>query len=339
MYTEAMQNLGLMFDAIHANCTLSIRPLTFLNTYRSLGVIASALAECDGQLKSIPGRLLWLRVVDRLSAMPLYYHWITSGYGLFADDNPIGWFYTRGWRQAIHIETLVVHPDWRRRGVGRCLLRFAETQARLQRRRWLTIAMPVGNVPATTLCESEGFQRVHWRVVHRDAGSIDRPTEQSRVRLQRLVGLSARLCYRQFARLDLDAGETWGPDIAVGLLADIPRRMGVQQWRVWDDERPVAYLSVNGSHASPSIYLAAAPEYWGSSLVVDAIKLALSRLGEPAPGVDLRLGSNDHHVAARDGLADLGFTERPASHVRMLKRLDAGGPLPNAPLQSESANE
>jgi ribosomal-protein-alanine N-acetyltransferase len=56
-----------------------------------------------------------------------------------------------------HITTFGVHPDWRRRGVGRgLLLRLAEVAMELGARR-MTLEVRVGNRPAQELYRQFGF--------------------------------------------------------------------------------------------------------------------------------------------------------------------------------------
>lgn len=85
-------------------------------------------------------------------------------YVLRLEDRPVAG-YVAFWRvlDEIHINNVAIHPDLRRRGLGRLLLRGALDAAwRLGARR-ATLEVRRSNVPALRLYEAEGFEEVGVR--------------------------------------------------------------------------------------------------------------------------------------------------------------------------------
>ncbi len=304
----------------------TISPLTFLQTYQAANASLASLPEWDAVARYCPGSSGAVHALTRTVATPLYYHWGTSGYGAFIGETPVGWLYLCGWRQILFIRALVVHPEWRRRGIGSDLLRFAEQQACGLHREWLGLLVPPDNTPALCLCEKQGYRRGHWRVMRRESKAAA-PPQPEEVRLQPLLALAAERAYHHFARLDLSAGEA--PDVAVQsrlLGSNLYRRPG-QHWLITCEGQSIGYLNRHGPESHPVLYLACGPEWWGTPQTLRAVMGVLDRREEAPPGAEVRLGSSGHHDAARSMLEQLGFAERPAAMTGLFKHLSGSTPV------------
>jgi|GEM_PF-868912 len=300
----------------------TIVPLTFLQVYRTTGTVLDALLERDTTLQQWLGRSPMLRTVAVATAIPLYYHWATSGYGVLDGAGLVGWLYMRGWKQVLYIETLAVIPEWRGRGVGTALIRFAEAQARELNREWLGLTVSVGNEDAVHRYESQGFRRGHWRMLCTEGSSWGSQQPSCAVSLRPLLGSAIKRAYHHFATLDLVAG-----DQAIGelqsrfLCYEAYRTPMGKHWTVAVQDREVAYLHRHGSVTHPVLYLAAEPSWWGSPELQQALRLALSDIGPRPLHADIRLASSGHHDVAHAALSPLGFVERPAATMKMFKHV------------------
>jgi ribosomal protein S18 acetylase RimI-like enzyme len=299
---------------------ITIRPLTFLDTYQSAGMLIEALSERDITYQRTLGNRPFLRLIVRLVLMPLFNHLAFSGYGAFVDDRLAGWLYLCGRQRAQYISLLAVHPEWRRRGIGRTLLNFAEEQARALKRQWLGLTAAVQNTPAVSLYESVGFRCAHWRIYQRQSGAI-LPIRAEGVRFRRVMGLAAWRAHQRITTADLEAGDAWGADILPRFLFEGPARWLGRRWLALADGKPEAYMSLRGPRTHPCLYLAAPEAWWGADEELAAIKMVLDTLGETPPSIDLRLGSAGHHEAARASLQSVGFVEQPDLHMKMFKSL------------------
>lgn len=298
-----------------------ICPLTFLQTYRSTEVVLNSLLERDTSVQEYIGELGALRVLATRVVLPLYYHWLTSGYGAFVGEEPVGWLYLRGWRQMLYIQTLAVHPDWRHKGIGTALMNFAEQQARELHRPWLGLRVALNNQPAMQLYESLGFRRGLWRVMWREGVPSSWPEVGHTAQLRPLAGLAAFQAYSRFSRLDLMAGDAWGAEVLGNFLAADFHWQPCRHWLVMSDGKPIAYLSGCSRKTKVEVRVACGADWWGSPQLVEAIRLALNSSSSQPLYVAVRMGSNGHHEAMRPALESLGFVERPAINTRMVKHL------------------
>jgi GNAT superfamily N-acetyltransferase len=297
-------------------------PLSFVQIAKSAGAVMDALLERDVTVQQWCGGPQVLKNLTAATVFPLYYHFATSGYGIFDGSRPVGWLYLRGWRQVLYVETLAVAPEWRTRGVGAALLRFAETQARELRREWLGLTVTLTNDSAIRLYESQGYGRGHWRVLRRQGEPLTFPPAAGKVTLRPLVGWAASRTYRHFAARDLAAGdpETW--EVQSRFLVREPHRGWLgRHWAVLIQGQPIGYVHRYGPTSGPAIYLAVDQAWWGSPHLLEAIRFALRPSEQQMAALELRLGSSGHHDAAHHVLASYGFAEHPAATMKMFKRV------------------
>ena len=73
--------------------------------------------------------------------------------------------YCSFWRifDEAHINNFAVHPNWRRRGIGRALLTYSLTEAAELGAPRATLEVRVSNTPAIALYENGGFGRAGLR--------------------------------------------------------------------------------------------------------------------------------------------------------------------------------
>jgi ribosomal protein S18 acetylase RimI-like enzyme len=299
----------------------TISPLTFLQIYQTANVFFALLLEQDTALQRRLGSSVVLRTLARAVALPLYYHYGTSGYGMFVGEAQVGWLYLRGRQQVVYIDALAVHPDWRGRGVDGELLHFAERQMRELRREWLGLTVALDDEAALHFYESQGYHREHWRIMRSGSDRAILPQPGGAIHLRPVVGMAAGRAYHRFAQIDLAAGEALDAAVQPSLLNHNPHWRPGHDWLVVYEGKSIAYLNKHGTHAHPAIFLACDPAWWGSPQTLGAISLALANQGSIPPGVDIRLGSSKHHDAARSMLEQSGFAEYPATTTRMFKRL------------------
>lgn len=299
---------------------LSIWPLTFLQVYESADTVMSALLEKDDIFRKWFVSSEGWRQLGRYVIVPLYYHLRTSGYGAMIDNHLVGWLYLRGWHQVLYIETLATRQEWRQKGVGASLLRFAEQQAHILGREWMSLTVTLANTAAVTLYETEGYQRGHWRVMQHPPNMDVAGGAPDKVILRPVFGPPAESAYRIYSEQDQRAGDGWAAEAVVRLSSYDPYRQLGREWVVEVGGKPVGYLNLHQSAECLVLYLAAPSEWWGSPDILKAALLAIQEPEKHLP-VCFRLASGGHHEAARPILAGMGFEEQPAVTTRMFKRL------------------
>jgi GNAT superfamily N-acetyltransferase len=128
------------------------------------------------------GRLTWLAVnlTSLGQAVPPGFVWLVEGrvvgnVSIRPADTPGGWL----------IGNLAVHPEYRRRGLGRTLMDAAIGLAETQHGRWVALQVETSNESAIALYRSMGFQAVgtltRWRRPP-EAGTL--PAEATPVRVR-----------------------------------------------------------------------------------------------------------------------------------------------------------
>mgnify|MGYP000045519176 CR=1 FL=1 len=297
-----------------------ICPLTFLQTCQSAKVVIDSLLEQDSSVQRHMGELGMFGALAVRTAIPLYYHWLTSGYGAFSGEQPVGWLYLRGWNQMLYIQTLAVHPDWRHKGIGTALMHFAEQQARELHRPWLGLRVSLKNQPAIQLYESLGYRRGPWRVMQREEMPPEWPESSRAVQLRPLAGLAALQAYSRFSRLDLTAGDAWAAEVLDNFVKADFQWWSCRHWLVISEGQPVACLSRCKRDSGADLRLASEADWWGSPQEVEAIRLAL-RSSDRLSRITVQTASNGHHEVLCSRLEPLGFVERPATTARMVKHL------------------
>ena len=314
-------------ESIQASDVL-IAPLTFLQVYQSAGEVMNAMLEKDATARELLGRSPIWRNMARFSAVPTYLHWVTSGYTAIVGTEMIGWLFVRGREQVVYVEVLAIHHEWRRKGIGRILLRFAEGLARELNRDWIGITVTLENSPALTLYEEEGFRRSHWHIMSADVLEPKLSGSNGKISLHPVFGPTAEWAFRHYASRDLLEHDEWDSDPARRMLAYDRHRAWGQDWVIEAGRNTVGYLNSHVENGKRYLYLAAQQDYWADPALISRV---LS-VAKPGDVVTLRLASLAHHKAACEALMEWGFAEQPAEQLWMLKSI-RGTNSPSTPLQ------
>jgi ribosomal protein S18 acetylase RimI-like enzyme len=302
---------------------ITIRPLTFVDNLVHTETLVQSLIRRDVAFQLLE-RSPAAYVAARWAALPVYYHIACTGYGAFDGEKLAGMLYLRGWRRALHVDALAVHPDYRRRGVGRALLRVIEQQARTLRRPWLSLRVTVGNKAAVKLYKSEGFRPTHHSVLQIDGQALvstQAMQQGKRITLRPLVRPGAHAAYFDYTHDDLAVGDAWAADILTAQMATRPPSYGRRRWLCQVDGHGIGYLTLRGLANAPRFYLATRPDWWGAPEEIDLLSKAMARLPRTPERIEVQLASHGHHVATSRAIGDLNPADQPAARMTMLKSL------------------
>jgi len=90
---------------------------------------------------------------------PKWRHWLRSSVGVQRDTKDvIGYLGTRLREQSVHISTIAVHPDWRRKGLGELLLLLAMERGIELEAPKITLEVRPSNTIAQSLYRKYGFR-------------------------------------------------------------------------------------------------------------------------------------------------------------------------------------
>lgn|GEM_PF-6308287 len=288
---------------------LRISPLTYIQVFQAVPML---LDHLPGQFRSGPLR--------RLISAPMYYHLNTSGYGAFVEDEAVGWMFVRGQHQVLTLDALVVAPAWRRHGVGRTLLEYAEKQGREQKRHWLGMRILSTNENAWGFLTACGMRPASSGKVFRGQVPPRANHGDAALKLHQLDSRSGQETRQRFIELELSdvAGHEPGAYLAQYVLEGVPGRP-IREWLVEYNGEQAGYLGLYEQF----LCLACAAEWRGRLPVIHAIQAALSAVSG-LERIDLHAGSAEHHDALRAMLAKAGLDEVPAYGMTMIKRLLPG---------------
>lgn len=297
----------------------NIWPLTFLQIYQTSNLFIDALEEQDITVQEWSTKLPVIKRLAAVTAIPIYYHLLTSAYGAFEQNQLAGWLYLRGWRQVLYIEGLAVLPSHRRHGIGRDLLRFAELQGYQLRREWLGLTVTVSNLAAVRLYEQMGYQHGHSRILC-TAAPI-KPIPASGSSLRPLLPPQANTVFHDLAERDMiDHDSETGSVLSRFLGRERYRSPFGRHWLVMSNGKSIGYLNRYRKDNRVIVYASAPKFAWGTTEMISAIGQVISDV-EAGTRIDLRLASTGHHDAAREALAAYGFSEAPSATMKMFKHL------------------
>lgn len=304
--------------------SVAIRPVTFLQTANIAGHLTDPRTAQASHLaagQAMPG---WLRASSAMRAVtvPLYYHWSTSGFDVFIDEQPAGWIYLRGWRRIFYIDALLIAPEWEGRGIEAMLLRFAEQQAYELKHAWMGLTLTPASRTAYTLFEEIGYRGTSCQVMHHSGGALSLPDGGEHITLRPLHGRAAQAAHQRFARLDL-AGDGLDDPALLPYLTGEAGNGSARRWLVTVDGQEAACLSVHRGREAHTVTLAAGPEWWGREALIAALGQALIMVDTVGRPFDVRFASGGHYAAARAALAEMGFEERPVAAARLFKKPEA----------------
>ena len=107
---------------------------------------------------AVPAEMLRQRYMDILANYPHY-----SMVGAYVNSKLVGlsgvWFGMKIWcGPYVEVDNLVVHPDYRERGVGTALLEYIETMAREKNCHVMTLDSYATNHPSHRLYIKQGYE-------------------------------------------------------------------------------------------------------------------------------------------------------------------------------------
>lgn len=251
--------------------------------------------------------------------LPLYFLLAGQGYKVTYRGVIIGCAFLHIKAISGFVFNVNVNRPYRRRGVGRQLMRHLEAVCQQEGRRWLALQVDARNLSARSMYENLGFQAFHPFHLRWEGGGSLESSNRGQVRLRSLPGHQGATLYRQLRDMErsadrwpstlaeeYDPGETWNGTFYRCLFDG--------------DERGCAWLKRRRGH--PIVKLALDPELWGKVQHVELVREILwtTRVSSYS-SLDLQVASNTHYKKVAPALMEMGFRERTMSRLLMVKEL------------------
>lgn len=289
------------------------------DSYAIAGLMCSSLAGVDVEFDTMirtPLRRWWARHIY----LPIYFHFLNEGWKLTCEGRIAAYLYLLFGRLSCHVNDIGVVPAYRRQGLARRLMAFAEERAQARGLAAMSLAVTVRNEPAVTLYTSLGYRPA--------------PHHFWRGRLRSLLGMAAheqRVRWRELSpeqRVEPFTG-FWERSLvalglpAVALIADQARHWWTplgQAFEFWGDEpEPLGYadLMVRNETAQLRV-LPARPG--DTRLLAEIVASLADTIRDEC--IHLELGSEVADAAAGRLLRARDFEYRTHARMLMAKALD-----------------
>lgn len=297
---------------------LTIRPLTFLQVYRTVGPLHTTHNGSKSPVK--PGDGDGSRGRPLPALQPLVYHLAMSGYGAFDGQDSRGWMFLRGSHQVLVVDSLHTADDEAAPVAADALLGFAERQARLMRRRWLGALVEDGEPPGGNgAFAARGFQGRSVCVYRAGAPAVAPKSAVSGDGLRVLSGSRGELARARFARAALALEDSAdGEYLARFLLGDV---VPVRHWLVEQDGGPVAYLGSGVLAGRPVVEVLTGSARQAEAAILAGLQQVLAHVLAVAGHrreIELRIAGSEQAAALQAGLAALGFAAAETCPVQRL---------------------
>jgi len=208
-------------------------------------------------------------------------------------------------------------------------LAWAEQEAHLHKKAFLTLAVTLSNTRAAALYRKSGFLDQHHsyfylsRAWWSEPAAIRAPSGGSGVRLAYLDRQQARHSLQHWFELEIRAGEPQTYLVWEALYRpELPRRgQGFSFALYWGDNTTAqghADFFDWGDRGRWRIYID--PGLWGTAAERGLFE-ALLRQAQSYEQLGLMTGSSAHHAAARAFTRDLGLVERDTERMLMIRPL------------------
>lgn len=266
----------------------------------------------------------------RWLGMPLYFWLMNEGWGLWLYEGKktpqlAGQLYLQYRKMVAHINDIEVNKAFQGRKFSYKLLELAEKQARLHRKKYLTLAVTLSNSRAVGLYRKTGFQDQHHHYFYLSRPWWSEPAGEApgEVRLVPLKRAAAQRNLTRFFRLETREGEPLAAPVWEALYPpELPHRGEGFSFALYFGDKTVPQGHVDffdwTGRGRWRIYLD--PALWATPLE-KLLFMALLHQSRGYSQLSLMVGSTPHHQAARSFTRGLGLVERDTERMLMIKPL------------------
>lgn len=210
---------------------------------------------------------------------PLYVRLTLASFKVAVQGRIAGYVLTKKRDHSLHIWDLVVDPEFRGKGIGESLMKFAEKRAE-KRHRYVTLAVMEDNVPAMRLYEKLGYENLQFSPVCYQLEVPEEPeTGSSFVVLEPVSGEAVIHGRSEHFYNVLRAVIGSSKNEIVKLLYPMPSkvRREAECFTILETGREVGYTSIKHKKNLASIFLLISPSIWSTDAENEAIMKAIQK--------------------------------------------------------------
>ena len=237
------------------------------------GIVRMALSHHKGDPKS--QEILSSSLKSYLYKLlgPLYVRLTLASFKVAFQGRIVGYVLIKRRAHSLHIWDLVVDPEFRGKGIGESLMKFAEKRAE-KRHQYITLAVMEGNVPAMRLYEKLGYENLQFSPVCYQLEVPKEPeTGSSLVALEPVSGEAVVRSRSEHFYSVLSAVVGSSKVEIVKLLYPMPSkvRRGAECFAILGAGREVGYASIRRTKNLVSILLLISPSVWSTEAENEAV--------------------------------------------------------------------
>ncbi|HEX2914048.1 MAG TPA: GNAT family N-acetyltransferase [Chloroflexia bacterium] len=307
----------------------SIRPLRGIDHWSTVGHMFINYPGVDSYFEQVlTGRLK--RNFLRWVGMPFYFWTVNDGYGLWLEDGSLaGQIYLQYRQMVTHINDIEVNRTYQGLGLSHVLLDWAEKQAHLRKKDFMTLAVTLSNSRAANLYRASGYLEQHHRYFYlsrpwwSEAKDGLPPGSSRGVKLAALDPRAARRNLRYFFELETEVGEpltapVWKKLYQPGLPG---RGQGFSFALHFEGmDKPQGHADFFDWNGRGRWRIYVEPSLWGTGQE-RALFETLLHQSRSYTQLGLMLGTTPHHRAALQFTRNLGLIERDTERMLMIKPL------------------
>lgn len=254
--------------------------------------------------------------------LPVYLLTAGEGYKAVANGEIVGCAYVHMRELSGVAFNVNVNRPYRRRGVGRALMRHIEERVQRSGLRWVALQVDRENRPAERLYESLDYRAYHPDYLRAERSITLLPPRLEMVTLGALSLHEGKSLFREYAALERREGDAWAATVINHDFADMPPSGGTF-WRCLHGGEEIGCGWEKHSGDSVKVILLLKPAYWNQPMVTRGLLrlFQAQRGGQPA-SLEVHFGSSRHHNSAAPQLLELGFENRRQAQILMLKALE-----------------
>jgi GNAT superfamily N-acetyltransferase len=306
-----------------------IRPLRAFQHWKTVGEMYRNYPGVDSNFDRVLDGF-FRRPFLRWLGMPFYFWLANQGFGLWLENDELaGQIYLQHRKMVTHINDLEVNRPYQGRGLSRILLDFAEQEAQLHKKAFLTLAVTLSNSRAVTLYRKTDFLDQHHSYFYLSRAWWSEPA----ARRASSTGAGVRLAYLDRQRASRHLQHWFEQEIRVGepqtfsvwealYRPELPHGGQGFSFALYWGDNPTSQGHADffdwGNRGRWRVYVD--PSLWGSA-AERALFEALLHQAQGYEQLGLMVGSSAHHTAARTFTRDLGLIERDTERMLMIRPL------------------
>ena len=269
-----------------------------------------------------PENLGWFRrFLLRQVVFPRRYRNRLKGFILHLDGQRAGYIFAGTTLIAMDIETLVILPEFRRKGYANRLLNHVEGIALEEELEYITARIPLENSPANAFFRKQAFmpyRAMIWEIP--DVSTLE--INEKETSLQELSAKQILETYRRWMGEELKHGDAWAEDL---IISDHPRmafRARGRHWTCLLDGEEMGYIRVSALRGGVEVYLAASPSVWEERVQLAWLKQAIDAFPIPIRAFKVYLGYGGHYRSSQKVFEGAGFKHVHRPRYLLAKLLD-----------------